>query len=56
MAKIFTTGHCERLAQVLFYMLLEFDNLQFSVDCHTAPVLPVRRVSRNLTLSCKPAF
>jgi len=50
MAKKFTVGDGERLARVLFYMLLGFDSLQF---CPTAPVLPTRRVSHELTLSRK---
>ena len=53
MAKTFTVGDGERLVQVLFYMLLRFDNLQFSVDCPMAPVHPTRRVSDNLTHSAK---
>ena len=32
------------------YTLLGFDSLQFSVNCPTAPALPARRVSWNLTL------
>ena len=51
--KKFKVGDCERLVQVLFYMLLGLDNLQFSVDCPiaTVTVLPTRRVSHNLALS-----
>ena len=51
--KKFTVGDGDRLVQVLFYMLLGFDSLQFSVDCPTAPVLPTRRVTRDLVLSCE---
>ena len=35
--KKFTVGDGERLVRVLFYTLLRFDSLQFSVDCPTAP-------------------
>ena len=35
---------------VLYYMLLGIDSLQF---CPTAPALPARRVSHNLTLLCE---
>ena len=38
---------------MLFYTLLGFDSLQFSVDCPMAAALPARRVSRDLTLSLK---
>ena len=48
--KKFTVGGGEQLVRVLFYTLLVFDSLQFSVDCPTAPALPARRVSRKLTL------
>ena len=51
--KKFTVGDGDRLVQVLFYMLLGFDSLQFIVDCPTAPVLPTRRVTRDLVLSCE---
>ena len=37
----FTIGDGERLVRGLFYMLLGFDSLQFSVDCPTVPALPV---------------
>ena len=50
-AKKFTIGDGEWLVWVLFYTLLEFDSLQFSVDCPTVPALPAWRVSRDLTLS-----
>ena len=49
MAKMFTIGDGERLVRVLFYTLLELDSLQFSVNCPTAPALPVRMVTRDLS-------
>ena len=54
-AKMITIGDGERLVRMLFYTLLQLDSLQFSVDYPTAPALPVRRVSRDLTLLHKPA-
>ena len=51
--KKFAVGDGERLVRVLFYMLLGFDSLQFSVDCPTAPALPTRRDSHDLMLSRK---
>ena len=50
-AKKFTIRDAEWLVQVLFYVLLGFDSLQYSVDCPTTPALPARRVSCDLTLS-----
>ena len=48
--KKFTVGDGERIVRVLFYMLLVFDSLQFSVDCPTAPA---RRVAVILCFRAK---
>ena len=45
------TDYAEESAHALCRFFLGFDGLQFSVDCPTAPALPARRVSRDLTLS-----
>ena len=49
--KIFAVGDGEQLVRVLFYTLLGFDSLQFSVDCPTVPAPSRKRESRDLMLS-----
>ena len=52
-SKMFTVGDGERLVWVLFYTLLRFGSLQFSVNCPKAPALPAKRDSHDFVLSCK---